>query len=72
MFGHDLQQVLAGQVVARLQVDDLYLAPVPDERRDILEGDVIAGLGVVEPAAGIALDQQRLFSLRRPRPPPHL
>ena len=59
VLGDDLQQILPGQVVAAFQIDDLDLPPRADEAGNILKRDVIAGLGVVEPPAGITLDQKR-------------
>jgi hypothetical protein len=59
VFGDDLQKVLPGQVVAGFQIDDLHLAPVADEPGDIVERHVVGCLGVVEPSAGIPLDQER-------------
>ena len=47
MLGNDLQQVLAGQFIAGLEVDNLHLAASTDEGRDVLKRDVIAGLGVI-------------------------
>ena len=58
VLGDDLQQILPGQIVARAQIDDANLAPLADHAGDLVQGHVVAGFGVVEPAAGIALDQQ--------------
>jgi hypothetical protein len=58
VLGNDLQQILPGQIVSGLQIDDLHLTATADESGDILQRDVIAGFSVVEPAAGVTLDQQ--------------
>lgn len=69
VFGDDLQQVLARDIIAALEVDDLDVAPISNEPGDIVEGDVVAGLGVVEPAARVAFDQQWLSVTGHLRPP---
>jgi hypothetical protein len=63
VLGDDLEEVLARQVVAGLEVHDLHLAPRADEARDVLQRDVVARLGVVEAAAGVALDEERLVGV---------
>jgi hypothetical protein len=68
MLGDDLQQVLAGQVIAGFQINDLHLAARPDEACDVFQRHVIRRLGVIEPAAGVALDQKRLVGIGH-RPP---
>ena len=69
MLGDDLQKILAGQVVAGLQIDDLHLSALTNETRDILKRDVVAGLGVIKAAAGVALDQKGFFSISHGLPP---
>jgi hypothetical protein len=64
MLGDDLQEILARQVVAGFQIDDLHLAAFADEACDILERDVVRGFGVVEATACVALDQQRVIGRR--------
>lgn len=59
VLGDDLQQILPRQVVAGLQIDDPHLPAGADEPGNVVKGDIVARLGVVEAAACIALDQQR-------------
>ena len=59
MFGHDLEKILPCEVVAGLEIDDLDVAPVANEARDVLERHVVRCLGVVEPSAGVALYEKR-------------
>src|SRR5690606_8093173 len=60
VLGDDLQEILPGEVVTRLEVDDLDLAPLADERGDVFERHIVAGFRVVEPTARVPLDQKRL------------
>ena len=47
MFGNDLKQILAGQVVAAFEIDNLNIAPLADKTGDVVKGHIIAGLGVI-------------------------
>ena len=59
MLGHDLEEVLPGQVIAGFQIDDLHLAAIADKAGDIVERHVIGRLGVVQAAACVTLDEKR-------------
>src|SRR4249919_4029989 len=52
----DLQQHLAGKVIAGLGIAHLEILAVDDELAHILDGDVAGDLGVVETTVGILLD----------------
>ena len=58
MFCDDLQKILAGEIITGLQIDNLNFASLAEQRCDIFQRDVIAGLRVVETPARISLDQQ--------------
>src|SRR5690606_5677747 len=60
MLGDDLQQHLAGEVVAALGVADLEVLAIDDELADVFDGDVARDVGVVEAAVRILLDDARL------------
>src|SRR5690606_8190103 len=60
VLGDDLQQHLAGQVLARSRITHLELLAIDDQLAYVLDGDVAGDLRVVETAVGVFLDDARL------------
>ena len=63
VFCDDLQKILTGQVITRFQINDLNLSARADHSSNIVQGHVVAGFGIIEPAARVTLDQKRVFTL---------
>jgi hypothetical protein len=57
LLGDHLQEDQAGDVLARLVLDDADLLAADDEVPDVLERDVLADRGVIEPPVGVLLDE---------------
>jgi len=65
VLGDDLQQHLAGQVLAGLGVAHLEGLAIHDQLAHVFDGDVTRDLGVVQAAVRVLLDDAR-FAHSRP------